>query len=281
MESKQGRPKSPLPEAEIVLAGGNVNPGVVRMGTTVRRRMTPASATVHQLLLHLEKVGFAGSPRFLGVDDQGREVLTFLAGETGILPTIWQDDEPLQAAATLLRHYHDATVGFTPPEPARWVYRYPDEQLHEVICHNDFAPYNLVYTDGSPSAVIDFDLARPGPRLRDVAYAAYWMVPLSFNSEDQRAFAQADLDAGSRRCRLFCATYGIHAGPDLCAMIGDVLKHMGSEDAMRQMVGDEAAGRLMQAGHLRHWQREAAAFRKHRARLEENLSAANPASHVS
>jgi hypothetical protein len=39
---------------------------------------------VHQLLLHLEKKGFAGSPRFLGLDEQGREILTFLEGETSI-----------------------------------------------------------------------------------------------------------------------------------------------------------------------------------------------------
>jgi thiamine kinase-like enzyme len=33
-----------------------------------------------------------------------------------------------------------------------------------VICHNDFAPYNLVFTDWRPHAIIDFDTAGPRPR---------------------------------------------------------------------------------------------------------------------
>ena len=97
-----------MSEPEITLAGGNVNDGVVRVGATVRRRLTPAGPTIHALLLHLERKGFAGSPRFRGIDPQGREILTFLAGETGIPPAIWAHDEPLIAAATLLRQYHDA-----------------------------------------------------------------------------------------------------------------------------------------------------------------------------
>jgi len=37
---------------------------------------------VHGVLAHLAGNGFAGSPRPLGLDEQGREVLTFLPGET-------------------------------------------------------------------------------------------------------------------------------------------------------------------------------------------------------
>ena len=61
-------------------------------------------------------------------------------------------------------------------------------------------------------AVIDFDLAGPGPRLWDVAYAAYWMTPLSFHADRHGgAYAQADFADGSRRLKLFCAGYGIPA----------------------------------------------------------------------
>ena len=55
--------------------------GVVRIGDTVRRpvgRWTPA---VHSLLRHLEKVGFEGAPRVLGIDEKGREVLTYLPSD--------------------------------------------------------------------------------------------------------------------------------------------------------------------------------------------------------
>jgi aminoglycoside phosphotransferase (APT) family kinase protein len=34
-------------------------------------------------------------------------------------------------------------------------------------------------TDGRPVALIDFDVAHPGPRAWDLAYAAYRFVPLT------------------------------------------------------------------------------------------------------
>jgi Phosphotransferase enzyme family len=257
--------------AESVLSGGNVNARVVRISDTVRRQLTAHSPTIHQLLLHLKAKGFQESPRFLGIDDQNREVTTFLTGETGIPPALWQQDQPLIAAAHLLRRYHDATVDFAPPPAASWAYVYPDPARHEVICHNDFAPYNFIYAAGIPSAVIDFDLAGPGPRLRDVAYAAYWLTPLSFHSADQVAWAEADLQAGSRRLRLFCATYGLTPSPDLLHMIDEVLAFMGDEAQMIEIVGATAAAKLKQEGHLAHWQRERAACQTRRSKIEANL----------
>ena len=64
-----------MSEPEVALAGGNVNDGVVRVGATVRRRLTPAGPTIHALLLHLERKGFAGSPRFRGDGDFLRRFL--------------------------------------------------------------------------------------------------------------------------------------------------------------------------------------------------------------
>lgn len=258
-------------EDEVQLAGGNVNT-VVRVGDTVRRRLTPASDAVHQLLLHLQQKEFPGSPRFLGIDEQNREVLSFLDGDTGIPPSVWQTDEALVAAAQMLRQYHDATVDFIAPANAAWAYRYPDPARHEVICHNDFAPYNFVYADGIPVAVLDFDLAGPGPRSKDVAYAAYWMVPLSFNSTDQREFAQADLGQGSRRLRLFCDSYGMVADSNLLHMVAEVLALMGDLGQMQQIVGPAAAAKLTREGHLAHWQREARSFQTHRSQIAANLA---------
>lgn len=243
----------------------------MRISNTVRRELTPASPTIHRLLLHLEANGFAASPRFLGIDEKQREILSFLEGETGIPPSIRQGDAALTATARLLRAYHDATVDFVLPTDAVWAYRYPDPARHEVICHNDFAPYNFVYTAGVPTGVIDFDLAGPGPRLRDVAYAAYWQVPLSFHSADQKSFAEADVQRGSRRLRLFCAVYGIGAGRELLEMVAEVLAFMGDEDAMRSIIGETTAARLKTEGHLAHWQEEARAFQERRGNLEANL----------
>ena len=65
---------------EIPLAGGNVTP-VVRVGETVRRVPGPWSPAVHRLLDHLAARGVDGAPRFLGLDAQGREILSYITGE--------------------------------------------------------------------------------------------------------------------------------------------------------------------------------------------------------
>lgn len=71
---------------EELLPGGNIAAGVARVGNTVRRPIGPASGLIHAFLDHLYEEGFASAPRVLGVDDQGREVLTFHPGST-IWPT--------------------------------------------------------------------------------------------------------------------------------------------------------------------------------------------------
>lgn len=97
--------------------GGGIN-RVVRLGDTVRRPVGPWSSSVHELLLHLENVGFAGAPRFLGIDEQGREILSLVPGESAWPPPL--DLPLLESAASLLRTYHDAVAGWSPASPPAW-----------------------------------------------------------------------------------------------------------------------------------------------------------------
>lgn len=64
-------------------AGGGNAGGAVRVGETVRRVGVPWTPAVHALLSRLSREGFPGSPRPLGTDSQGREILTFLDGWAG------------------------------------------------------------------------------------------------------------------------------------------------------------------------------------------------------
>src|SRR5262249_31065330 len=57
---------------EVPLLGGMSTPGVVRLGDTVRRPLKADAEYVHDLLLYLERCGFDGAPRYLGVDERGR-----------------------------------------------------------------------------------------------------------------------------------------------------------------------------------------------------------------
>jgi len=64
---------------EKKLTGGNVS-NVYRSENTVRRELKPGSAKIHTLLQHLENKGFHHAPKFLGVDEEDREVLSFIEG---------------------------------------------------------------------------------------------------------------------------------------------------------------------------------------------------------
>ncbi len=98
---------------ELNLIGGNVSQ-VYRIGDTVRRDLKPESARIHKLLKHLAKKGFHYAPEFLGIDEKGREILTYIAGEAGNYPlkSYMRSDEALQRIAKILRLYHEAVRDF-------------------------------------------------------------------------------------------------------------------------------------------------------------------------
>ncbi|MBE7188596.1 MAG: aminoglycoside phosphotransferase family protein, partial [Jatrophihabitans endophyticus] len=98
---------------EIALPAGDVTVGVVRIGDTVRRPRSDVSGYVQAYLTHLETVGFDGAPRFLGIDGQGRDVLTFVDGVVPGDPVdAWAAaDHVLPGVARLLRRLHDASEG--------------------------------------------------------------------------------------------------------------------------------------------------------------------------
>jgi hypothetical protein len=253
---------------ETPLVGGNLS-AVVRVGDTVRRPLRPWSVAVHGLLRYLEARGFDGAPRFLGVDDRGREILTFIAGEVGAypLPAYMWSDESLVGMARLLRRLHDATLGYVAPAGMTWQFAYPDPARHEVICHNDVAPYNTIFVDGRPRAFIDFDTAGPGPRVWDVAYAAYTFVPLAsfVPGADGRVIPyEPSQHAGerARRLRLLDAAYGLPTG-DLLPTVERRLEAVCDLLITRAEAGDEAYRRLVAAGHLDHYRREVAFVRGH------------------
>ncbi|HEX6041358.1 phosphotransferase, partial [Longimicrobium sp.] len=154
---------------EVVLAGGDVTEGVVRVGDTVRRPLRAHSPAVHGLLGHLERVGFDGAPRFLGIDEQGREVLTWMPGETPGRPIrpYAATEEALGGVARLLRRFHDAVSTYEAPPDAPWDTAFTTnvDDPPELIGHCDVTPDNVVFRDGVPYGLIDFDLARPTTRL--------------------------------------------------------------------------------------------------------------------
>ena len=181
--------------AERPLPGGFVT-AVARAGNTVRRAPPPDPAFVRALLRLFDQRGWDGAPRFLGIDEQGREMLSFLDGHVA-----WQPAQPpgvtepasLARVAELVREFHDLTAGT------------PLAGRCEVVCHNDLAPRNTVYRDtGSglrPVAFIDWDIAAPGARIHDLAHVCWQYVGLGPGI--------ADAPAAGQRMRLICDAYGL------------------------------------------------------------------------
>jgi Ser/Thr protein kinase RdoA (MazF antagonist) len=118
-----------------------------------------------------------------------------------------QSDEILIEAARLLRRFHDMTEKFVIP-PNAIVHHAAVPMLHEVICHNDFAPYNCVFDNQHLAGMIDFDVASPGTRLWDVVYAVYRFVPLT-NDAHSIACGWQPIPDRIARLKLFCDTYGL------------------------------------------------------------------------
>lgn len=259
-----------MSDEEVPLTGGNITP-VVRVGATVRRATGPWTPAVHTLLRHLEAVGFTGAPRVLGLDEQGREVLTYLEGEAGyyddectVPPHLWSD-AVLIDAAHLLHRFHAASSSLPPVAGAAWQLVYPDAAQHEVICHNDFAPYNSIFVGGRLQAVIDFDMAGPGPRVWDVAYAAYRFARLG---EDD-----LDLQEQGRRLRLFCDAYGLEERATLVETIERRVEAVATMLVERAAAGDAAFQRHVAEGHVDGYAAHAAFLRHNRNALQAAVSA--------
>lgn len=209
------------PREEVPLSGGHLS-RVVRIDETVRRPCSFWSPAVHRLLVELRRAGFSGAPEFLGTDELGREVLSWVDGEAASgapLPGYVWTDSALERVGGLLRELHDASALFVRElVDLKWQQIPLARAAAEVMCHNDCAPWNTVFRDGVPVAFIDWDLAAPGTRLWDVAYAAWHWVPLWV---DQRALDHGfeELADRPRRLRLLCDAYGLADRSDLLSVV--------------------------------------------------------------
>lgn len=189
---------------------------VVRIGHTVRRPARPFTATIQAYLAHVRSQGFTDCPEPLGYDAQGREVLSFVAGEVPgePLPAHATTTEAMEALAALIRRLHDAADGWTPPPNAVWggvpgvrpEGVVPLFDRAELVSHMDYCPGNVVFADGRPAALIDFDLARPTTRVADLANALYWWAPLLDPRDRAPSLLEADVPA---RVRAFADAYGM------------------------------------------------------------------------
>ncbi len=187
------------------LKGGRPNQ-IIRNKNIVHRPAGAWSKTIQSLLAHIRAEGFLDAPEPLGFDNDGNEMVSFLSGEVSNYPLSETAVSPqaLISAAKLLRAYHDTTLNFPVSDQQTWML--PPRQPAEVICHGDFAPYNVVLQGKTAVGIIDFDTAHPAPRTWDIAYALYRWSPLT-NPKNDDGFG--NLSEQISRAHLFCDSYGL------------------------------------------------------------------------
>jgi hypothetical protein len=241
-----------MPEPETPLPGGALN-RVVRIHDTVHRPSGPWTPTVHALLAQLRTRGFALGPEPLGHDEQGREVLSYLAGQTvgDALPWpdwVWGEDLLVQVGRAAA-DYHRAVADFRPPGRVPWRWGPAELGPEEIVCHQDLAPYNVVALDGRLAGIIDWDLIGPGTVRSELAFIAWQWVPLQ-DPTITRYFGWRTSPDRGRRLRLLLDSYGLS---DRAGFVHDIVARVQlNRDVMRRQAaeGDEAYIRLEQAGHV-------------------------------
>lgn len=258
----------PNHENEEMLTGGNVS-NVYRSRDTVRRDLKANSHGIHKLLKHLENKDFNYAPKFLGIDEKDREILSFIEGEAGNYPLkkyMWSHNV-LKDIANMLRLYHDAVSDFPLLNEWKPMDNTPDKI--EVVCHNDFAIYNIIFNHEKPIGIIDFDVAAPGPRLWDIAYTLYTCIPLSrlYHSETGEVVYYDPLKDSYRikqRVKLFFESYGIE-GMEKGFLEMVLLRVEGLCNYMikKASEGEMAFQKMIDEGHLEHYQKELQFIREH------------------
>ncbi len=230
-------------EPEEQLAGGNTAESVVRLGSTVRKPVTPSTAAVHSFLQHIRAAGIEAVPAVFGLDQQGRQILEYVPG------SLWHHSRShskaeLRRVGGIIQALHQAAVSFQVPKEAQWNRRYQLND-HEIICHNDLAPWNLV-CGPDRWTFIDWDAAAPATRLWDLAWSSI-SFPL-FEPE-------CDLGACATAMHALLNGYGLGK-----ASYGELIKVMvtraRAEHAL--IVEGAAEGRqpwlkLHAEGHDRYW----------------------------
>jgi hypothetical protein len=188
---------------------------VVRVGATIRRPVRPFTATIQSYLAHLHAHGFHNAPEPSATTNRtGRSSFASPArckssrSRTGrphsrflLAWPAWFVGYTMRPRGGRLPRCRLRRPSRHPPPGVQPLFAVP-----ELVYHQDYCPGNVVFQDGQPAALIDFDLARPTTRLADAVNALYWWVPLLHPEDRPPALVEAD---AAERVRIFAGAYGM------------------------------------------------------------------------
>lgn len=244
---------------EQPLTGGNTSV-VVRIDDTVRRGAGHWTPAVHALLAHLRATGFGDVPEVLGFDERQREVLRFVPGAVGTLSEAEPLDgwfltpEACHAIGCWLARFHVAQRGWQPDPDLPWrLSRGRLLQDGEVVCHHDVSPYNTVRRPDGGVTVLDWDFARPGRPVEDLAWAAWRWCPLMEPAQHVPNGFGRLITKTEQRANLAALMDG-YGWRDSAALLEEVVRqqltHAADLEALAD-TGDVAFGALVAQGYAR------------------------------
>lgn len=189
------------------LVGGRVGK-IHKVDETVVRPANVWTPNVHKFLEFLHSEGANFVPKPLGISETNEEILTFMPGEVYNypLPDELLSDNMIISVARLLLRFHKVSEKYVSHLKNTEQWMLPSISPVEVMCHGDFAPYNVTIQNNKAIGIIDFDTLHPGSKMWDISYGIYRWVP--FGNPDSPD-SSGTLEEQIRKSKLFLDTYGV------------------------------------------------------------------------
>lgn len=227
------------------------------------------SVSVQKFLRFLRDKNVDYVPEPLGFDEDGNEVVSYLPGEVYDypLPPLLLTTKSIVSAGKLLRDFHDKGADFLNQLNGNEIWMLNYDTPYEVMCHSDFAPYNVTTEDGLAKGIIDFDTLMPGSRMWDLAYGAYRWAPLYF---DKTVYISPET---SSRLKYFLEAYGLPKSefsqviPTLIKRLNYLIEFMerAAESGEKNFQNDIADG------HIRKYKNDILCLRENEGKLNYEL----------
>lgn len=219
-----------------VLLGGRVGK-IYKVEETVVRPSNIWTQHVHNFLNFLHQRGANFVPKPFGFNEKNEEILSFMPGDVYNypLPEKLLNDSMVVSAAQLLLKFHQYSEEYVSflTNTEQWML--PSTFPIEVMCHGDFAPYNVTIQNDEAVGIIDFDTLHPGPKMWDIVYAIYRWVPFT-NPESPDS--NGTLKVSIRKAKLFLDTYGIN-NEDRKSFVKILIKRL---ESLIEFMRKEASG---------------------------------------
>lgn len=211
---------------------GNESHPIIRIGDKVHRPTEFWQPAVRDLLNYLDSVNFPYSPKHFGVDDEDREVLSYIDGESG--KKGWTNiinEDGLCSYAKLLRTYHEAVANYKPSPSLEWANGQKGLKSGQIVCHGDFGPWNIVWKEGQPVGIVDWDLAHPNTPEYDILYALEYSAPFRDDEATNNHHHFKSVPDRKRRIKIFLEAYGTPMIKDVASKVAAMQREVGKYEA--------------------------------------------------